>query len=922
MDRNIHERAEQIFADAAELDPDRRDRYAIEVCAGDQELLNEVRSLLHAAEDSEDFFSGLAERLGGALSASAGQTDRPVVGRSGMAIGPYELREPLGHGGSGTVWLARRSDGQFEGRAAVKLMNPWASTTALGRLGQEAQHLAKLAHPNIARLLDAGVDDEGHPYLILEYVEGTAIDHYCDTHSLDIRERIRLFIDVLRAVAHAHSHLVVHRDIKPSNVLVDRTGAVKLLDFGIARLLRPEELGGTGGSTVELAAALTPEFAAPEQLTGQSVTTSTDVYSLGLLLYVLLAGCNPRDGDAVDSFAKLVEIAAQDPPKASTIVSDRSASGSAELADRARRRQATPESLQRRLRGDLDNILRKALAAAPADRYESATDFAADLNRFLRGEPVSAMPPTVAYRMHRFVGRHRGGVLSACLTAIALIAAVVVTTTQMLEARQQRDIARYQQQRVQASNEFYSLLLEDIGADGNSFTAVQLLDRGVEMLEQQYGVEQPFIGRIHYDLSRRYSNMRERNRELELLGLAENAARANGDDDLLAAALCAAANSILFSDPEAARAKVDEANSRLSKLRGPSIDSSVACLRMDAHLAEKDGDRQAAMTILENARRQLDASPVAPTHLLGITLNDLANLYFKEARFDESLSVLNEILELLEKTGRGNTLGYLQVLANRSAILGSVGEVVAELAIKEQLIERMRQSSWGDNRASISYRHGYAHTLIRLSRHEEAIRLLESIRDEAEQLGSDINVAMADLGLAGAFVATDRFDEAEARISMAEAALAGNPRAWEFQAVRAELLRANIARKQGRLEEARAQLATILNRYGYPAAKDLSSSLAAAIGAATMVELAAEDYEAAERLASDYLSINEARARRPDMSADVGNALFLRARARIGQGRSADAIDDLRRAVISLGNGLGQDNRETTEARELLQRSI
>lgn len=482
MDGDTLEQAEKIFLDAADLDVDQRDTYVVAACGGNEELLSEVRSLLGAAEDAESYFTDLARRLGTSLSTGGNGSERLTVGQKGMSVGAYTLAEPIGSGGTGTVWRAERSDGQFEGFVAIKLMRPMtASTAVIAWLGREAQHLARLSHQNIARLLDAGVDDQGQPYLILEYVEGQPIDRYCDEHQLDIPARIRLFLDVLRAVAHAHANLIVHRDIKPSNVLVNGDGKVKLLDFGIARLLQPEEGAPSGGLTVEIAAALTPEFAAPEQINNQSITTATDVYSLGLLLCVLLSGHHPRQSTDIDSLATLLKVATQDPPKLSAIVSGSPSVLPEETVDNARYRQATPKSLQRMLRGDLDNILRKALEPDPERRYETATGFSADLKRYLNGEPVTAMPLTVGYRMNKFIGRHRGSVAVAVLVLTTLIGAVAITTTQMFEARVQRDRAEQIQQ-----------FLVDIFSEadpnqskGADITAREILDRGAERVNRE-----------------------------------------------------------------------------------------------------------------------------------------------------------------------------------------------------------------------------------------------------------------------------------------------------------------------------------------------------------------------------------------------------------------------------------------------------
>ena len=270
---------------------------------------------------------------------------------AGQTIGAYRLVSLIGQGGMGSVWLAERCDGRFDGQVAVKLLN----IALMGRAGEERFRregtiLARLTHPHIARLIDAGVAATGQPYLILEHVAGLTLDCYCDEHALGIEARVRLFLDVLEAVVHAHANLIVHRDIKPANVLVSEDGGVKLLDFGIARLLEPDaEWGAVAGrrarSRAGRAAALTPEYSAPEQVTGGPVTTATDVYALGVLLYVLLGGRHPA-GDG----------------------------------------------------GDLDTIVAKAVKKNPAERYGSATALADDLRRFLLHEPVSARPDTLAYR--------------------------------------------------------------------------------------------------------------------------------------------------------------------------------------------------------------------------------------------------------------------------------------------------------------------------------------------------------------------------------------------------------------------------------------------------------------------------------------------------------------------------------------------
>src|SRR5580698_914810 len=339
-----------------------------------------------------------------------------AAGLAGQKLGPYTLISQIGQGGMGNVWLARRSDARFERQAAVKFVSiALAGRTTEERFKREGSILGRLSHPHIADLLDAGISSDGQPYLILEYVDGPTIDQYCDQHKLDLEARVRLFLDVLAAVAHAHANLIVHRDIKPSNVLVTASGEVKLLDFGIAKLLEGE--GQTGAATLltlYFSATVTTEYAAPEQLTGQPVTTATDVYALGVLLHLLFTGQHPA-GSGPHSPAELVRaIVETEPARASGTIA------SADDKTLAEKRGTTPEKLQRQLRGDLDTIVGKALKKNPQERYASVTGFAGDLQRYLKHEPISARPDTLAYRTAKFLRRNRTAVAFSA-AAIALV---------------------------------------------------------------------------------------------------------------------------------------------------------------------------------------------------------------------------------------------------------------------------------------------------------------------------------------------------------------------------------------------------------------------------------------------------------------------------------------------------------------------
>jgi len=406
----------------------------------------------------------------------------------GQRIGAYTLIEQIGQGGMGSVWLARRSDGRFEGKAAVKLLN----ASLVGRAGEERFRregtiLARLTHPHIARLIDAGVSPAGQPYLVLEHVQGEPIDRDCDGRGVGVEARLRLFLDVLDAVAHAHANLIVHRDIKPSNVLVDADGQVKLLDFGIAKLLEGEGGGGEATAlTREGGRALTPEYAAPEQIAGGTITTATDVYALGTLLYVLLSGRHPAEralSSPADLYKAIVET---EPQRLSDSVVERKGQTAERLAGHAALRSTTPDALRRELKGDLDTIVAKALKKNPAERYPSVTALAEDLQRYLDDEPISARPDTLAYRAGKFL-RRNARVVAAATAVVLLLAGLVGFYT--LRLAKERDRARLEAQKATKVSELLTDLLtgaDPYGTRGPKEPTVrELLDVGADRIHKE-----------------------------------------------------------------------------------------------------------------------------------------------------------------------------------------------------------------------------------------------------------------------------------------------------------------------------------------------------------------------------------------------------------------------------------------------------
>ena len=418
-----------LLDELLDLEPPERAARLQAIRAGDERLGEELQELLsrHEAMDKANFLAS---------------PTRPLI-LAGQTVGAYTLEREIGQGGMGTVWLARRTDGRFEGQVAIKFLTAGLlGQTDNGRFAREGQILARLAHPNIARLVDAGVTAAGgQPYLVLEYVDGLPITRFCEQQGLDVTGRVQLFLAVLAAVEHAHNRLILHRDLKPSNILVTAAGEVKLLDFGIAKLLVGDATQGVGGAgargeatelTQRAGSAFTPQYAAPEQLQGGDVTTATDVYALGVLLYLLLSGQHPTAGNkpaaaGIDEapLERLRALLETEPRR----LSDAVRSGSRSSSDAKRARE---------LRGDLDTIVARALKKAPAERYANAAALADDLRRWTLHEPIAARPDSAWYQASKFVRRHRVGVAAGSTAALALAAGLGVALWESREAQAQR----------------------------------------------------------------------------------------------------------------------------------------------------------------------------------------------------------------------------------------------------------------------------------------------------------------------------------------------------------------------------------------------------------------------------------------------------------------------------------------------------
>lgn len=413
-----------VFEQAVAVDPDTRDAFLAQRCADDRSLHDEVLRMLAASTDDDRLVPA------GAIDLEAIFDDSLPPSSICLENNRYVLGDPIGEGGMGVVFEATRADGTFDQRVAIKVLKRGMDTEDIvRRFRQERQVLANLQHPSITQLIDGGTTSDGRPYLVMEFIDGAPIDTYIRTHALDIRARIQLIIKVCDAVAYAHQNLVIHRDLKPSNILVEANGDPRLLDFGVAKVLQPDrDIAVTStGQRVH-----TPRYASPEQVQGHPVSTATDVYSLGVILYELLTGCSPYAVDATTSHTLEQAVCKTEPARPSTVV----AAPSDNAPERSRHQR-------RVLRGDLDLIVLKALRKDPVRRYASVEALADDLSRWLRGDPILARPDSWSYRARRFVGRYRLAVAATAAIILTLVAALATTTVSRLNAERREQAAEW-----------------------------------------------------------------------------------------------------------------------------------------------------------------------------------------------------------------------------------------------------------------------------------------------------------------------------------------------------------------------------------------------------------------------------------------------------------------------------------------------
>jgi len=849
-----------------------------------------VRLLAQQVEiEREHFLEG--DALGRTEATLAGQT-----------LGPYTLERPLGAGGMGSVWLARRSDGRFEGFVAVKLLN----LALLGRGGaerfaREGHVLARLAHPNIARLLDAGVTPGGQPYLVLEHVEGEPIDRWCETHAVDVRSRVQLLLDVLGAVAHAHSKLVLHRDLKPGNILVTHDGQVKLLDFGIAKLLDDEAAPVQATELTQASGrAFTPDYAAPEQIEGGDVTTATDVYALGVLMYVLLGGGHPTMRATHTPVERLRSIVETEPPR---------------LSDAAARADGGPAAQPhaRALCGDLDNIVAKALKKAPGERYATAAAFADDLRRYLADQPVSARPDSLRYRGVKFVRRHRFAVGAVSVTLLALVGGIVGTVWQAVEARRERDAALYQSKRAEFQAGFAYQIMSELGGDGRPITIRQLMEKGIDVLERRYGEDPRFVIGMLVNISGRYMDLGDTQGEYEALLKAAAIAAKLGDPETIAYVECNTVETELAAGrPERAEQRMRHALENLARVREPRPDREVECGTAQARLLWSQGRLDDAIATATKVATRLESRQETEA-LSYMTVTSMLQVMLSQAgRLREAMEWNRRNDAAKELAGRAGTMSMSLNQANRAAQLYDGGNVRAAWELQRSIVDGIvAQQGVSSVRASIAHRLGLSQVVIEetdagLEWIDRAISMASAKNNRPAQVAALISRAQAQLLLG-------RLDAAAADLDAAERMAQANPAEHRSALRTARLLRAQWRMAHGNAALALEEVERLLAEIDYPRIK-LAPQLARSLSLKARALLASGAPAQAMAAAREAVAAAEAMAIEPQHSADVGAALMVLAHAQRASGDADGARAAAQRAAAVLASSLGPRHSQTLAA--------
>ena len=844
----------RIVARAGGLGPRERFAYIKSACANDADAFDRVLLAHNITPDPQQTID-----TGQRPDESDGPESFWATDRSGQMLGPWRLRRRLGGGGMSDVYLAERM-GEYSHLVAVKLVRPGLVSRAdHNRLRAERQILARLNHRNIARLLDGGTTADGIPYLVMEYVDGERIDLYCDRHRLTIRERLALFRGVCAAVHAAHQNLVIHRDLKPSNILVTRDRTLKLLDFGIAKLIEVRETAHTVALTRADVRLFTPGHASPEQVKGELITTATDVYLLGVLLYELLTGRKPFEMRDVRLSEMERIICNETPPLPSAVMNPRGAPllEGPRIESAAEARNTTVQRLRRDLAGDLDNIVMKALRKEPERRYTSADELAADLRRYEMGQPVIARRDTWRYRAGKFVRRHSMAVVAGSAVVLLLATLATTMTLQARRVSQERAIAERERLRSEETAKFLSGLFavaDPNEAQGREITAREILQRGALRIQQELK-DAPetqanlmeTIGRVYLSLGlapearpqlEQALAMKERlypgdhatkASNLNALGKLELAAghldlalahyrnalamneRLHGRNSLAVAESLEQLGQLLKvqGDFKGAETQLRESLALYRELAGEQSTGVSSVMNELAQLMERRGDLAGAEDYYRRALAIARAALGKDHPQVAHSIHNLAVVLQARGRFDDARPLFEESTLLLRKVMGEKHPDTLDALGNYGRYLQASGDLAAAEQVFRQALTLNREVR-GPGHPYVGYDYVNLANLLQVKgEYAEAEKeYREALKIYAGTLPPDHQyVASAQTGLARTLIEVGRLDEAATAATRALTIWRASLPADHPQIANAQAVYAQILALRGKDDEAEESLA-------------------------------------------------------------------------------------------------------------------
>jgi eukaryotic-like serine/threonine-protein kinase len=758
---------------------------------------------------------------GDETNTTSAQGRAPAVERR---IGPYRILRELGQGGMGVVYLAARADEEFRKRVALKVIRSGAASEEVVRhFKRERQILAGLDHPNIAKLLDGGTTDDGLPYFVMEHIEGEPLLTYCDSRKLSVAERLKLFQAICSAVQYAHRNLVVHRDIKPGNIVVAEDGSPRLLDFGIAKFLNPELAGEAPTAT---ALVMTPAYASPEQARGERITTATDVYSLGVVLYELLTGHLPYRLLTRQPLEILKAISEQEPEKASTAIArvETATTASGGLVERvtpdvSSTREGTPDKLQRRLRGDLDNILMLALRKEPPRRYASVEAFSDDIRRYLEGLPVKARRPTAGYRTGKFLRRHAAGVAASAVFVVLLIgfaAAMAMQSARVARERDQAEKERAAAQQERETAQRVSTFLMDLfrvsdpsKARGNTITAREVLDTGTAKITTELKGDPEVRATLMTTMGSVYTNLGLYDKALPLLEDALQTRKAALGNENIPVSRSLSSLGILLQrmgDYPGAAARHREALAMLRKVRGNDDHVDVArhlnnlalalssmgdyaaaeALQLEALAMQRKrfGNEHASValalanlaSVLEKTGEYARAEPLHREALamkrklqgnehpgVAASLNNLANSRYRQGDYEEAEALCREAIALRRKVLGNEHPDLALSLNNLADVLMAKGDYSGAENVSREAVDMGRRLLGDGNPELAIFLVTHAEALCRVQKPAEGesfARQSLAIFKKGLPAGHP-HIAVAESVLGGCLILSRRYKEAE-----------------------------------------------------------------------------------------------------------------------------------------------------------------